>query len=125
MRRKVAPSSVFIALNTSQDIHDACFIAKSPWTLPPQNVPATAQHILPPFLPLFAPLHEVSVAAGHTPNSAVFYRRLLARNPLIPNNFFLPFPSLQFNLYIYIYIGKKMRNIRPLSRKIKIRLKTL
>lgn len=63
-------SSSFTNLKKSQVMQERLFCAYSPCTLPPQNVPATAQHILPAFLPLFMLLNDASVAAGHAPNSA-------------------------------------------------------
>ena len=43
-----------------------------PWVHPPQNVPATAQQILPPHLPELIPSNDGSAAAGQTPYSAMF-----------------------------------------------------
>ncbi len=72
MRTKFSvPSSFFTCLNTSQDMQETDFWAKSPCTFPPQKVPATAQQIRPAFLPLFAPSEDVSSAAGHIPISSV------------------------------------------------------
>ncbi len=61
--------SRFTCRKYSQVIQDTLFSANSPWTLPPQSVPATAQQYLPAFFPPFTPLWETSVAAGHTPRS--------------------------------------------------------
>jgi hypothetical protein len=51
---------------------DRLFSANVPWTFPPQQVPATAQHILPAFWPLLIPSKDASTAAGQTPRSATF-----------------------------------------------------
>ena len=72
MMWNVPPSSAFICLKTSHAIQETDFCAKSPCTVPPQNVPATAQQIRPPLSPPLMPLLEVSVAAGQTPRSDVF-----------------------------------------------------
>jgi len=42
-------SSSFTLAKNSQVMQDICFCANVPCTLPPQNVPVTAQQILPPF----------------------------------------------------------------------------
>ena len=65
------PSSFLTCLNTSQDMQETDFWAKSPCTFPPQNVPATAQQMRPALLPLFRPFEDVSSTAGHTPISSV------------------------------------------------------
>jgi hypothetical protein len=53
-------------------IQDLRFSANVPCTFPPQQVPATAQHILPAFVPLLIPLNDESTAAGHTPKFSTF-----------------------------------------------------
>lgn len=53
-------------------MQDNCLSENDPWLCPPQKVPATAQQILPPFLPPFSPSDETSVAAGQTPISATY-----------------------------------------------------
>jgi hypothetical protein len=44
-------------------------LANVPCTLPPQSVPAIAQHARPPLLPWLIPLASLSVAATQTPSS--------------------------------------------------------
>jgi hypothetical protein len=80
-------------------MQDTDFCAKFPWTFPPQNVPATAQHIRPPFLPLFAPSDEVSDAAGQIPISLD-----LAPPASLPH-FFI---SQQFKLLISLPLSVKI-----------------
>ena len=50
----------------------ASFAAKVPCIFPPQSVPATTQHALPPLSPELAPLIRSSRAAGQTPSCATF-----------------------------------------------------
>jgi len=48
-------------------MQESRFSANVPWTLSPQNVPATAQQILPAHIPELMPSKEASDAAGHIP----------------------------------------------------------
>jgi hypothetical protein len=77
-RVKLPPSSFLTDVKTSQVIHETCFCAKSPCTFPPQNVPATAQQMRPPLLPLFNPSLELSSAAGHLTFFAILSPFLIA-----------------------------------------------
>jgi hypothetical protein len=90
------PSSFFTILKTSQDMQETDFCAKSP----PQKVPASAQQILPPFLPPFTPSLDESAAAGHTPISAVLLPPGSLPHCLISQQFFLgiPYPSFHYSI---------------------------
>lgn len=69
-KKSATPSSSLTRLNTLQLMHVISLWAKVPCTFHPQNVPATAQQILPPFVPPFNPCAEVSDAAGQIPASS-------------------------------------------------------
>jgi hypothetical protein len=49
-------------------VQDSRFSAKVPWIFPLQNVPATAQQILPAQTPEFIPSKDESAAAGQIPD---------------------------------------------------------
>jgi len=98
-QKTAASSSAYTCLKKSQFMQLSCFWAKVPCCFPPQNVPATAQQILPPFLPPFKPSEDSSVDAGQTPSSATLspptclphflYSQQLLLSPILDTLLFL------------------------------------
>jgi hypothetical protein len=88
-------------------VQESSVFAIVPQTLPLQNVPAIAQQILPPLIPEFIPLKDLSFAARHTPSFTTLFPLVLFHNACTPSSFdvLMPFiPFFENSAFLSIFI---------------------